>query len=147
METRTLSDILKRAASLLAASGAKSQARATEAVADVVASRPDDTVDAFVAAAAAALEASRIEELSAQAIVDRIHEGRRDKSATASILEALKARPVTRDKLIEVAMLLTGARKLAIKSRPQALKIIQQFLDERAYLDSKEAMNAKVTPW
>ena len=147
MNMKALAQTLQRAAAMLASANAKPQAEAILGVAEVIAQQPDASVEAFVGETRAKLDAPKLHELSAQAVVERIVAARNNRQETLSILAALKSAPLDKSKAIEIATLLAGQRKVHFKSKPQALRDIEERIQERLYLDSKDAMNKGVTPW
>ncbi len=148
MDTKTLSAALSRAADLLKASGAKSQAASVEAVAEVVAGARQDSVENFVDFTKAKLSGPQLDELSPQEFVDRLDAARNERTTTLDLLASLKSTACNKTKVLEIAKLvLTGRRKLDFKTKPQAIKAIEERIHERMYLDSKDAMNQKVAPW
>lgn len=147
MGPKSLSSILRRAASLFAASGAKAQAEATATVAETLGRADDASIDEFVARSAAAIEPLNLDELAPPRIVEMLNAARRDQTETAAILHAMGARSIDKDKALRVAELFIGAKVVGPKTKPNALKAIQKKIADRAYLDSKDAMNKEVTPW
>lgn len=148
MNLRTLAGALNRAAELLRVSGAKSQSATIAAVADTVAACNHPSVDAFVNETKAKINAPKPHEWSAQEFVDRLNSLRGDRTKTLEMIGSLKSSAFDKAKVIEIAkLLLSGRHKLEFKTKPQAVKAIEERVRERLYLDSKDAMNAKVAPW
>lgn len=138
---------LLRAAALFRAGGALGQARALDQVEQLLADSGDVTVDQFVDRTRAALARPRLDEMAVDLIVKRLEAIDTDRSAFSSLLSEMKQRGFSKEKTIEVAVAYTGAQATRLKSKPQALKTIENKFDERVYLASKEAMNQNVTPW
>jgi hypothetical protein len=145
MDTSKLAQVLNRAASMMAVSGALSQSKAIASVAELVEHSPGVPVEAFVNAAKCALDAPKIEDMSVLAIVDLIDGTRRNRPAALAVLARIKTAPIDKTKLIDVAALLTGGKPP--KSKPLAMQAIQSNIEQRLYIESKEAQNEKVTPW
>ena len=147
MDTKALSIVLRRAAALFAASGAKIQAQAAGEVAETLEKTADSTIDDFVSNSLSAVDVPRLDSLTPAEIAAKINSARGNTIATNSIVRGLLERAVDKDTVIQLAELMTGARLTGSKTKPNALKAIQKKIAERAYLDSKDAMNQKVTPW
>ena len=99
MNMKALAQTLQRAAAMLASANAKPQAEAILGVAEVIAQQPDASVEAFVGETRAKLDAPKLHELSAQAVVERIVAARNNRQETLSILAALKVRSYSARKL------------------------------------------------
>lgn len=147
MSINELRTVLQRAAALFRASGAKSQAQAVDCVERLLADSKDETVVDFVSRTQDALSGPKPEDLTAEELALRLDNLRADKAAFAVLFTSLQRKEFTKSKAIQVASIFTGARPTAWSTKPQALKAIKRKFDDRVYLASKEAMNAKVTPW
>lgn len=151
MELKKLKDALQNVADLFAASGAATQAKDVKRVTKLLDDAPDRTSDAFISETVRALdEAERDASLAAQsaaAIVERLRGLDEDKAGFDRVVQVLKAKSVPKELLAEVAGLYTGAGPTAFKTKPKALKAIEEKHRERAFMASKSRLNERVTPW
>jgi hypothetical protein len=145
MDTNKLAQVLKQSAALFAASGATGQSKVVASVADALANSPAISVDQFVQHVATRLNAPKLSELSAEAIVGLLHGTRGNRGAALALLAEIMSANIDKAKLIEVAATFTGGKP--VKTKPMAQQAIKSRLEQRLYLESKEALNEKVTPW
>lgn len=151
MELKRLKDVLQNVADLFTTSGAAAQAKELKRVTDLLNDAPDRTSDAFVTETMKALDdAARdgsLAEQPASAIVERLRSLDDDKAAFDRIVQVLKAKTVQKELVTEVAGLYTGAGPTAFKTKPKAVKAIEEKHRERAFMASKSRLNERVTPW
>ena len=147
MSINQLRSVLKRAAGLFEASGAKAQAGDLEAVEQLLADSGDKSVDEFVEQTLAARNAPKFSELAPTDIVAKLNEIGTDRARFDQLLAQMKTAGVNKAKATGTASLFTGARATAWKSKPQALEAIRQKFEERVYLAAKAKQNENVTPW
>ncbi|MFM9939751.1 MAG: hypothetical protein ACKVP7_09665 [Hyphomicrobiaceae bacterium] len=147
MSITMLRGVLKRAAGLFEASGAKAQSRDIDAVEKLLADSGDATVDEFVERTLAARNPPKPAELSPVDVVNKLNEVGTDRAKFEQLVAQLKPPAFGKDKALMAASLFTGARPTAWKTKPQALEAIRQKFEERVYLAGKAALNEGVTPW
>ncbi len=147
MDLSILSNTLKRAAGVLKAAGAKQQTAAVEAVEALVEAAPHQTVEQFVDHAVEELRKPDLKDLPAEEVAAQLRAAKDDRVKFDKLFQSLGSKSFTKDKVIAVAALYTGARKSAWSTKPKALKAIQAKFNETIYLSAKASVNEKVTPW
>jgi hypothetical protein len=147
MKMDAVRSTLARAAALLAASGARPQSDALASVERLLADSGDKTVGEFVERTQTALNLPTVGELPPDVIVRKLDDINVDTGAFAAVMADLRAKNVTKEKAVSVALEYTGALPTRIRTKADALKAIQKKFDERVYLTSKETLNSTVTPW
>ncbi|MGD9827587.1 MAG: hypothetical protein AB7E70_13200 [Hyphomicrobiaceae bacterium] len=151
MELKRLQKALQDVAGLFTVTGAKSQAKDVRIVADLLKDAPDATAEGFVAETQRALaEAAKDADLATQSaadIVARLRQLDEDRAGFDRVLAVLKGKTVSKELAAEVAGLFTGAGATAYKSKPKALKAIEDKHRDRAFQASKSRANERVTPW
>ena len=147
MDTTELRAALKRAATLFKAAGAKTHAKSIEAVEHLIDASGDRTVEEFVEETRAALSEPPLASLSVLEIVERLAGAGTDQCKFNFLYKQMQARDFDKEKTVEVAARLTGAKTTTWRSKPKALQAIKSKFEERVYMASKDAANSRVTPW
>lgn len=147
MSMDQLRGVLKRAAALFDAGGARTQATNLEAVERLLADSGDQSVDDFVDRTVAAMNAPKPADMEPAQIVAALNEIGTDRNRFNQLVAQLKVPAFNKAKATATASLFTGAKPTAWRSKPQALEAIRQKFEERVYLAAKAAANANVTPW
>jgi hypothetical protein len=147
MAISDLSNVLKRAADLFQATGARAQAKEISALAATLDDSGDASVAGFVEQTQEALKRPPLAELPAEKITERLCELQGNTSAFSALLKEMNAKSFDKMKTFTVAAQYTGARETAWTTKPKALKAIKSKFEDSLYLASKAAMNAKVSPW
>lgn len=147
MSLLSLRNVLKRAAGLFEAGGAKEPAADLHAVEKLLADSGDVTVDEFVERTRDAIRAPKPSDMAPLEIVMRLNEIGVDRGRFEQFFAELKVPAFNKEMAKTTASLFTGARPTAWKSKPQALDAIRKKFEERVYLAGKAELNRNVTPW
>jgi len=147
MDITELRGVLKRAATLFGASGAKAQASALNDVEKLLADSGDATVEQFVERTSAALDRPPLAGQTVEEVLAQLYEVGGKRHEADRLLSELKGKAFTNESLATLASRFTGLPVKSVATKAKAVKAIKNKLDERAYLESKERMNAGVTPW
>ncbi len=145
MNISELRDVLKRAAGLFAAAGAKSQQKDLEDVEKLLADSGDPTVEDFVQRTVDALDRKLLSSQGDEEVLVQLYAVGAKRNEADSLLTELKGFP--KERLSAIGARFTGISVTSVATKAKALKAIETKLKERAYQEGKDRMNAGVTPW
>lgn len=146
MEIKHIRTILERAERFWRKNAKPEEADALGALCDTLQRSDRRTIDEFIRDAEDALR-NPIEGKLPEDIARDLTAARTDRTRFTRIYDALSNNTASKDLVKEVAAAYTGVRLSAKSSKATALKAIQAFFDQRAYLSAKADAARKVTPF
>lgn len=149
MELKRLRETLQSLARVLDASGAAAQGKDVRRVTTLLEEASEPTVEAFVAHTKSAISDAHAAEEDArqpaEVVARRLREAEANSAAFNRWLDVVRGKATSKEKAVAIAKLYTGSS--AIRTKPQAVKAIEERQRAKAFEASRARMNERVTPF